>query len=376
MSFWDIVLIVVEAAIVFVVSTTIFDVLHYLLHRWQDSRMPLLRLFSRMHWVHHKFLNLDMKIDPAYRWQNIWCHVIPEYFTAMAGTLIFLLVFRWEAVAITAAIRTVQLVMTLKEEGMDFNHMSMDRVSAKQGLLWVDANYHAMHHLFPNQFFSSFANVFDLILGTGCQFEGRRFVVTGASGAFGKAISAEIARRGGAVVPLKSGRDFSAGHYEAARAALENADVLVLAHGARSEDCWNANYVTFVELIDRFIEIGRGRTLPPEVWAVGSEAEFHGDMGQAGLRDYVVSKRAFAARARGYYASRDVIYRHIVPSAFTSAMGRGLISAKLAAAIAMFFITRSVRYVPVTYTTLAFWNYFRFVRQPEPELADPVAGHP
>ena len=51
------------------------------------------------------------------------------------------------------------LVQTIREEGMDFNHMNMDRLSGQQGLLWVNQSYHAMHHIHPNSFFSSFANV-------------------------------------------------------------------------------------------------------------------------------------------------------------------------------------------------------------------------
>jgi hypothetical protein len=42
-------------------------------------------------------------------------------------------------------------------------------------------------------------------------------------------------------------------------------------------------------------------------------------------------------------------------------MGPGLISGKMAARIAMFFIRRGARYVPVTYTGIAFINYFKFL---------------
>ena len=74
-------------------------------------------------------------------------------------------------------------------------------------------------------------------------------------------------------------------------------------------------------------------------------------------------KRAFARRALSYYRSPDVLYRHIVPSAFTSAMGPGPMSAGTAAGIALFLIRRGFSYVPVTLTSLALWNYFRFIRQ-------------
>ncbi|MGK2228700.1 hypothetical protein, partial [Devosia sp.] len=267
---WDILVFLLQAALAFVVSTALFDALHWTLHKWENSSVPLLRKFSSWHWVHHKFLGLDMQINPAYARANIWYHILPEYLTSMAGTLIFLPIMPWPPIALVAAIRTVMLVMTLREEGLDYNHMSMDRVGGQQGLLWVDNNYHAMHHVYPHNFFSSFANVFDLIAGTTCQIRGRKFLVTGASGAFGSAMIEKLTRAGGIVETAKSGVDFTAGEYTAMRAKLEAADVLVLAHGAKTDDCWNANFVTFRDLTSLFTEIGKTRLAPPEVWAVGS----------------------------------------------------------------------------------------------------------
>jgi len=357
---WDVLIFLLQAGVAFIVSTALFDALHWLLHRWEKSPNPLLRKFSSWHWVHHKFLGLDMQVNPEYARLNIWFHILPEYLTSMIGTALFLLVFPWPPIVAVAIVRTIMLGMTLREEGLDYNHMSMDRVGGKQSLWWVNNNYHAMHHVYPNNFFSSFANVFDLLAGTGCQIEGRRFLVTGASGAFGGALVKALEKRGGVVETAKSGVDFSAGEYAGMKQKLERADVLVLSHGAKSDDCWNANYTTFRDLIETFTELGKDRLAPPEVWALGSEVEFHGDMGLAELKDYSASKRAFAARARRYYRSDDLIYRHIVPSSFTSAMGKGAMSAETAVGIALFFITRGFKYVPVTLTGLAVLNFFRF----------------
>lgn len=363
---------VIQGIVVFVVSTLLFDALHWLLHRWGRSKNRLLRTFSRWHWVHHQFLDRKMRVHAELVRQNLIYHVLPEYLTSMAGTLVFLFVFPWPPVAAVGLMRTWMLVQTIREEGMDFNHMSMDRISGQQNLWWVGQSYHAMHHVHPNNFFSSFTNGFDLLFGTGTQISGRRFLITGAGGAFGGAMKARLEALGGIVETAKHGVDFSAGNYAAIREKLARADVLILAHGAKTEGCWDANYRTFVDLIDLFIEAGRARLTPPEVWALGSEAEFHGDMGMAELKDYAASKRAFAQHALGYYRSGDLLYRHIVPSSFTSAMGPGPMSADTAARIALFFIRRGFHYVPVTLTTLAFWNYFRFIRQAPAPAAVPV----
>lgn len=371
---WSILVFALQAILAFIVSTALFDALHWVLHQWEGSRFKLLRTFSSWHWVHHKFLGLDMQINPAYARQNIWFHILPEYLTSMLGTLLFLFIFPWQPIALVAVIRTVMLGMTLKEEGLDFNHMSMSRVGGQQGLLWVDNNYHAMHHVYPHNFFSSFANVFDLLFGTACQIEGRHFLVTGASGAFGSAMVEKLTKAGAIFETAKSGVDFSAGNTAAMREKLERADVLILAHGAKIEDAWNANVVTFTELIDLFTDLGKSRLAPPEVWALGSEVEFHGDMGLDDLKAYSTSKRAFALRARDYSRSDALLYRHIVPSSFTSPMGKGAMSATTAVAIALFFIRRGVKYVPVTLTGMAVLNYFRFryFQKPVPEALKPA----
>lgn len=360
MTFQDVVTGLWQAALIFALARLIFDAVHWLLHRWGRSRVSLFRMFARWHWVHHAFLDRRMQVHPNLTRRNIVYHIIPEYLTSMAGTAVFLLVFPWQPVLGVAVLQTWFLFDAIRREGADINHMAMDRVNGQQSLVWIRPSYHAMHHINPDNFYSSFFNIFDMLFGRSCQIDGRKIAVTGASGAFGSALVRRLEKMGAEVRTLKHGVDFAPGEPQRARAVLEWAEVLVLAHGARHVDCYNANHRTFVELIDLFTEIGRGRLVPPEVWALGSEAELHGDLGIESLRDYAGSKRAFAAQARRYYRSPDLIYRHIVPASFKSAMGPGLMSAGAAVAIALFFIRRGFRYVPVTYTTMAYWNYFRF----------------
>lgn len=359
--------ILAQAVIVFAASTLLFDVLHYLLHRWQNSRFAILREFSRWHNVHHDFLDTNMDVHPELVKENFWYHLLPEYATSLGGTLVFAFFFDWWAIALVAAVHTVLFALRIKEEGRDVNHMSMDRLDGQRGFWFVSPSYHALHHIHPRSYYASFLNVFDLLAGTNCQIKGRKFLVTGAGGAYGSAMVNRLEKLGGIVDTAKSGQDYSAGDYDRIVARLQWADVVILAHGSKTLDCWNANYHTFVDLIDRVEELGKSRLTPPEVWAVGSEVELHGDLGMDALKDYAASKRAFAARARDYYRSPNLMYRHIVPSAFTSPMGRGLISAETAVSISLFLIMRGFNYVPVTYTTLAFWNYvpFRFGRRKE-----------
>ncbi len=122
-----------------------------------------------------------------------------------------------------------------------------------------------------------------------------------------------------------------------------------------------ANCESFVALIERFKALTKHRRFPVEVWAVGSEIECHPAFGDPDLKVYLESKRAFARHARRYYRDRDILYRHVVPSAFRSRMGPGLISGRTAAWLALFLIRRGLRYVPVTYTGVALVNYLKFL---------------
>lgn len=189
---------------------------------------------------------------------------------------------------------------------MDYNHMAMDRLSGQQGLLWVNQSYHAMHHINPNNL---------LLLVRQCVRSAvrhgdadRRAAVPDHGGGRRLWRGDEGAAEGAGVASSKRPSTASTSRPAITMACGESSSaptVPTLSHGAKSDGCWDANHRTFVDLIDLFIETGRQRLTPPEVWALGSEAEFHGDMGLPELKDYAGSKRAFAQQALGYYRSAD-----------------------------------------------------------------------
>lgn len=339
--------VILWAVVVHVTSTTAFDALHFCLHQWQRSPVPLLRWFSGLHQVHHDFLDKRMRIHPELTGRNIWAHLVPEYLTTVAGAALFLLIAPWLAVVLILAVHTVMFAVRLYEEGVDNYHMQMDRLDGRRGALWVSPSYHAMHHINPMAFYSSPFSLFDLVLGTAVQLRGKRILITGVTGAFGGAAFKLLHRLG--AVPVA---------WDARRTDLpdwDGVDILLLAHGARGAESQAANCDSFVRLAESFIAAGVGRLVPPEVWAVGSESE----LWEPGA--YGDSKRQLAARARRWRASPDVTYRHIVPAAYRSRMGWFPLSPMIVVAVALFLIRRGFRYVPVTWTGLAYLNWFRFV---------------
>ncbi len=367
----------IQGLALFYAASTLFDAVHYTLHRFLKSRSGLLRRVGGLHQAHHDFFTASLRFDERYARANLIWHVIPEYSNQVLFTAAGLLVLRPEPVAIAWAIETVVLILVICRRGMDEHHIAVldpaDRRYRPGGWL-VSADYHSLHHVHPDRYYSSYVTVFDRLMGTACQIAGHRVALTGGSGAFGSAMARLLEREGATVEPLKHGVDFVADDASAADDVLRRAEILVLCHGAKGEHAMEANCDSFVALIERFRAISPPRLRPIEVWAVGSEIEAHPAFGDPALREYRRSKCAYARHARRYYADRRLIYRHIVPSAFRSAMGPGLISGEAAARAALFLIRRGFRYVPVTYTGIALVNFFKFAWFTRPAPPPPGDG--
>ncbi len=357
-------LVVLEGVILFLVASTLFDVVHFVLHQFLKSRSALLRRVGSLHQAHHDYYTDQLQFDERYARANLLHHVIPEYTNQVAFTLPgYFLVGPWP-VAVALAIETFIFVMVVIRGGMDEHHIAAEKRKGRRnhaGGLFVTADYHSLHHIHPDRYFSSYVTVFDRLIGTACQIDRRKVALTGASGAFGSAMARLLEREGATVTTLKHGVDFTSDDASLADETLLESDILVLAHGAKGDAAMAANCDSFVALIERFKALKQVPPLSPiEVWAVGSEIECHPSFGDPILKGYRRSKVAYARHARRYYSDRNMIYRHIVPSAFRSKMGPGLISGEFAAKVALFLIRRGFRYVPVTYTGIALVNYFKF----------------
>lgn len=349
-----------QAVGLFVVATFVFDAIHFTLHQCLKSRWGWLRTLASPHQAHHDFFDRVLAYHEEAVVPNIIWHVIPEYGTQMLVCALAFLVLDALPVVAVMAVFTVIFVVVLILQGKDRNHRLLPILPAARETLFVGPPYHALHHVYPESYMSSYTTLFDRLMGTACQIKGRRVALTGASGSFGAALRSRLERLGAEVLPLKFGVDYRYENYSGADAALAQADILVLAHGAKGDLALAANCDSFLALIDRFRELARHRQVPVEVWAVGSEIECHPAFGVPELQSYARSKRAFARAAAPLVNDPDVLYRHIVPSAFRSRMGPGLISGDTAAAAALWLIRHGFRYVPVTYTGIALINFLPF----------------
>jgi len=348
---------ILQAFILYLGATFVFDAIHWALHAAYRSSVPALRFLGAFHQTHHAFLDRSLTFDDRLIGPNFWRHRAGELLAQLAGTCAGFFFLPPEAVFATLAIFTFVFAVGVVLKGKDSNHRAQTSLSAPLGSVFVGLPYHSLHHVFPERYFGSVTTAFDRLFGTGCQIAGRHVVLTGASGAFGAPLKALLEQEGATVTALA--------RVAFATADLSTADILILAHGSKVTGAMEANCDSFVGLIERFRAHRKG-LVPPEVWAVGSEIECHPAFSED-LRIYSASKRAFARHAHRYFHAPDLLYRHIVPSAFTSAMGPGLMSGGFAAAYAWFLIKRGFRYVPVSYTGIAWVNYLKFAVIPKRE---------
>ena len=250
-----------QAVALFFVATLVFDVIHYILHRFLNSRYLLIRRIGLLHQAHHDFFGRQLDFDDRLVRDNLVKHVIPEYLNQVVITASALVILEPMPVAAALLFETAIFLGVVRLRGKDRNHIPYDVIPASGGTLLgllVTPAYHALHHVFPDRYYSSWITLFDRLAGTASQIRGRRVAMTGASGAFGAPLKALLEREGAAEVrTLKHGRDYTYDDYGRLDDALREAEVLVLCHGSKSDHAMEANCDSFVALIERFRAVRR-----------------------------------------------------------------------------------------------------------------------
>ena len=372
-------------AIHIVCGSLVFDFIHLLAHRSHSSRLRALRCLARAHAFHHQYFDRTLQFNDAYRMQNLLWHLPLELLCQLVGsTLSWLLVeltLRPTALSLQYdlvlmwALQIARVGLVAHNSGHDSNHISYSQLPKDPYLFFVGPQYHAVHHIDPHSNFGSLVRLVDWFFGTVGTLRGRRVAMTGSRGALGQALKRQLSLKSvKSIQPLRFQNEWSHGDYSRLEPILNDTDILILAHGCKDDSNANAsNCVStcaIIELFDSCRRKARPRLLP-EVWFVGSEAEIHGSWSQAS-QSYTESKRAFVPFARSYYDCETFLYRHIVPSAFASPMGPALVPARWCSGVALWWIRRGARYVPVTYTGLAYLNFFRFLFWVKPQKASQI----
>lgn len=369
----------------FVFGSLIFDLVHWLAHKSHASPYYMLRLLAQAHSNHHRFFTRKLEFNETFRVRNLLSHLPLELFCQIAGSIVSWLLIQQllpsiahkgkQDIVFVLIVQLSRTCVVVWNGGRDSNHIPFVQLPHDPYVFFVGPQYHSQHHIDPQNYFGSMTRSVDWVFGTAASLEGRRVAMTGSGGALGQALLAELSLQGVKhIKPLRFGLDWTYGNYSNLISVLANTDILILAHGTKSNDhAFQANCYSAVDIIELF-KRSRRQSMPgllPEVWYVGSEAELHGSW-SSGMDRYTASKRAFVPFARAYYNEKSMVYRHIVPAAFKSNMGNSLVTANWTAKTTLWWIRRGARYAPVTYTGFAYANFFRFMFLIKPYNTDKI----
>ena len=336
-------LLAVQVLLLFLASTVVFDVVHWLLHVLARSRVKVLQAVGALHDVHHRFLDEELRLHRELIRANITHHVIPEFVTQISVSLVLLALLPTRVVVGTILLQALIFLLILRARGMDINHKEIALLRAYRPLYFCVPAYHALHHVWPEAYFSSWVKTLDHVLGSGVWLAGRRVAMVGSGSEFGAALRGLVEVRGvRGIEEIGASEAGATTTGQELDARLQEFDVLVVADVGAAGGTEDA-----AALVERFREATRGRKVPAEVWAVALEAE-----------------RDFAAYGRRYFFDPRLIYRHVVvpaPSADPQRVARR----------ALFWILRGFNYVPAKASPRALLSFlhFRFFLRPAPRAA-------
>ncbi|OUL35720.1 sterol desaturase [Nostoc sp. T09] len=271
----------------------------------------------------------------------------------------------------------------------DFNHLP-GPLETIPSVWWVNRSYHWRHHFDDvNAYYSGVFPLVDTILGTGLSLKGKTVALTGASGALGQALAAELIKHNAKVVALTThpeklqGQDklaiisWELGKEADLRDSLEKVDILILNHGvnvytSRTPEAINSSYEvnTFsaLRLMDIFLTTVTGpqSKATKEIWVNTSEAEVSPALSPL----YELSKRALGDIVTLKRLDGDCIIRKLILGPFKSPLNPyGVMSAQQVARAILFLAQRDFRNIIVTINPLTYllfpvketstWLYYR-----------------
>lgn len=240
---------VLFAPLLWIAGTVFFDAVHWALHLMLRSGSPVLGTLAWPHAVHHAWLDRRLRTRWELQRRNVLCHLCLEYATQLAFTGVLAVALPAAPVLGCAALQTAVFGALLSRRGLDVNHRPVEILDAYRPSLFCPPAYHALHHVYPDAYFSAYTKLVDWAVGGGAQLSGRRYALAGAATPLGRALRVELERAGAGRVEAVTAPE------DAARADL---DVLVLCDPALPEPAW----------VEAFVAATRDRLLPPEVWAV------------------------------------------------------------------------------------------------------------
>lgn len=276
-----------------VLAELVRDAYHLAGHYWQ----PL----KRFHNLHHKAYRPDLTIASLETYQRAQLYNdVPEAMAMFSATTLLAGLTQIPGFWLGSLYSLVFLIPALaRSQGLllqtDITHKPGDLVDLPKPWI-VNRTYHWRHHFDqPNAYFCGYFTIVDKMLGTSLSLKDKVVAVTGASGALGQALIAELTRQGARVVALTTNENASFGSKvevlrwqigaeEDLRSRLQKVDIFILNHGVnvygdRSSEAIQTSYEvnTFStwKLAELFLETvtESSHKALKELWINTSEAE-------------------------------------------------------------------------------------------------------
>jgi sterol desaturase/sphingolipid hydroxylase (fatty acid hydroxylase superfamily) len=275
----------------------------------------------------------------------------------------------------------------------DYNHLP-GPLAATPSVWFVNRTYHWRHHFDDvNAYYSGVFSLVDKILGTGLSLKGKTVAVTGASGALGKALTAELIKHKAKVIALTTNPDkieeqtglkvmfWELGNEEELKANLQKVDILIINHGVNVygdrtstaiHNSYQVNTFSALRLIDIFSATvtGPDAKATKEIWVNTSEAEVSPALSPL----YEISKRALGDIITLKRLDGICVIRKLILGPFKSQLNPfGVMSANQVAQGILFLAKRDFRNIIVTVNPLTYllfpikefttWLYYRVFSQ-------------
>lgn len=275
----------------------------------------------------------------------------------------------------------------------DYNHLP-GPLAATPSVWFVNRTYHWRHHFDDvNAYYSGVFSLVDKILGTGLSLKGKTVAVTGASGALGKALTAELIKHKAKVIALTTNPDkieeqtglkvmfWELGNEEELKANLQKVDILIINHGVNVygdrtstaiHNSYQVNTFSALRLIDIFSATvtGPDAKATKEIWVNTSEAEVSPALSPL----YEISKRALGDIITLKRLDGICVIRKLILGPFKSQLNPfGVMSANQVAKGILFLAKRDFRNIIVTVNPLTYllfpikefttWLYYRVFSQ-------------
>ncbi|MBD2682090.1 MULTISPECIES: bifunctional sterol desaturase/short chain dehydrogenase [Nostoc] len=363
------------------------DVYHALCHQ--------VNWLAKWHNKHHMAYRRDLSVVSLkiYQESQLYHDILESSLLVVASTLIALIVPQtglWLGVAYACTfLYGASLRYFQGKIDTDYNHLP-GPLETIPSIWWVNRSYHWRHHFDDvNAYYSGVFPLVDKILGTALSLKGKTVALTGASGALGQALTAELVKCNAKVVALTTNPEklaeqtgvkvisWQLGNEAELKESLQKIDILIINHGvnvytSRTPDAINSSYEvnTFsaLRLMDIFLATVTGpqAKATKEIWVNTSEAEVSPALSPL----YELSKRALGDIVTLKRLDSNCIIRKLILGPFKSQLNPyGVMSAQQVARAVLFLAKRDFRNIIVTINPLTYllfplketstWLYYR-----------------